>query len=42
MPLLTDEKTRGNVIKQWILGFTRDAIAECNGIGASTGSSYHS
>jgi hypothetical protein len=36
MPPLTDEQTRRNVIRQWILGFPRDKIAEQNGIGAST------
>jgi hypothetical protein len=36
MPPLTDEQTRGNVIRQWILGFPRDTIAEQNGIGAGT------
>jgi transposase len=39
MPPLTDEQTRGNVIRQWILGFSRDQIAEQNGIGAGTVSS---
>jgi hypothetical protein len=39
MPPLTDEQTRGNVIRQWILGFPRDTIAEQNGIGAGTVSS---
>src|SRR5919206_3590797 len=39
MPPLTDEQTRGNVIKQWILGLSRDSIAEQNGIGAGTVSS---
>jgi hypothetical protein len=36
MPPLTDEQTRGNVVREWILGFPRDAIAEQNGIGAGT------
>jgi hypothetical protein len=36
MPPLTDEHTRGNVIRQWILGFPRDTIAEHIGIGAGT------
>jgi len=39
MPPLTDERTRGNVIREWILGFPRDTIAEQNGIGAGTVSS---
>src|ERR671938_1664806 len=39
MPPLTDEQTRGNVIRQWILGLARDTIAEHNGIGAGTVSS---
>jgi hypothetical protein len=39
MPPLTDQQTRGNVIRQWILGFPRDTIAEQNGIGAGTVSS---
>ena len=39
MPPLTEEQTRGNVIREWILGFTRDQIAEQNGIGAGTVSS---
>jgi hypothetical protein len=39
MPPLTDEQTRTNVIRQWILGFPRDKIAEQNGIGAGTVSS---
>jgi hypothetical protein len=39
MPPLTDEQTRRNVIRQWILGFPRDQIAEQNGIGAGTVSS---
>jgi transposase len=39
MPPLTDEQTRRNVIKQWILGFSRDTIAEHYGIGAGTVSS---
>jgi hypothetical protein len=34
MPPLTDEQTRGNVIRQWILGFPRDTIAAENSIGA--------
>jgi hypothetical protein len=36
MPPLTDERTRGNVIREWILGFPRDQIAEHIGIGAGT------
>ena len=36
MPPLTDEQTRRNVIRQWILGFPRDKIAEQNGIDAGT------
>ena len=39
MPPLTDEKIRENVVREWILGFSRDAIAEHNGIGAGTVSS---
>jgi glutamate mutase epsilon subunit len=39
MPPLTDEQTRRNVIRQWILGFPRDQIAEQNVIGAGTVSS---
>jgi hypothetical protein len=39
MPPLTDEHTRGNVIREWILGFPRDTIAEQNNIGAGTVSS---
>jgi hypothetical protein len=39
MPPLTDEQTRRNVIRKWILGFPRDTIAEQNGIGAGTVSS---
>jgi hypothetical protein len=39
MPPLTDERTRGNVIRQWLLGFPRDTIAEQNNIGAGTVSS---
>ena len=39
MPSITDEQTRGNVIREWILGFSRDTIAEHNGIGAGTVSS---
>jgi hypothetical protein len=39
MPPLTDEETRRNVIRQWILGFPRDTIAEQNNIGAGTVSS---
>jgi hypothetical protein len=38
MPPLTD-KTRGNVVREWILGFPRDSIAEHYGIGAGTVSS---
>ena len=36
MPPLTDERTRGNVVREWILGFPRDQIAEhiCIGAGA--------
>src|SRR5919199_3879088 len=39
MPPLTDEQTRGKVIRQWISGFSRDTIAEQNNIGAGTVSS---
>src|ERR671939_2070943 len=39
MPTLTDEQTRGNVIRQWISGYSRDTIAEQNNIGAGTVSS---
>jgi transposase len=39
MPPLTDEKTRTNVVREWILGFSRDTIAERNGIGMGTVSS---
>ncbi len=39
MPPLTDEQTRGNVIRKWISGYSRDTIAEHNGIGAGTVSS---
>ncbi len=39
MPPLTDEKTRGNVIKDWISGIPRDTIAAQNNIGAGTVSS---
>ena len=39
MPPLTDELTRRNVIREWILGFPRDTIAEQNNIGAGTVSS---
>jgi hypothetical protein len=39
MPPLTDDKIRRNVIRQWILGFSRDTIAEQNNIGAGTVSS---
>src|ERR671929_615336 len=39
MPPLTDEKIRENVVREWILGFSRDAIAEHHGIGAGTVSS---
>jgi hypothetical protein len=39
MPPLTDEQTRRNVIREWILGFPRDTIAEQNNIGAGTVSS---
>jgi Homeodomain-like domain-containing protein len=39
MPPLTDEQTRGNVVREWILGFPRDQIAEHTGIGAGTVSS---
>jgi hypothetical protein len=39
MPPLTDDQTRRNVIRQWILGFPRDTIAEQNDIGAGTVSS---
>ena len=36
MPPLTDKQTRTNVIRQWILGFPRDKIAEQNSIGTGT------
>ena len=39
MPPLTDEKTRGNVIRDWISGIPRDSIAAQNNIGAGTVSS---
>ena len=39
MPPLTDEQTRGKVIRQWISGYSRDTIAEQNNIGAGTVSS---
>jgi hypothetical protein len=39
MPPLTDERTRRNVIREWLLGFPRDSIAEHNNIGAGTVSS---
>ncbi len=39
MPPLTDERTRGNVVREWISGFPRDQIAEHTGIGAGTVSS---
>jgi hypothetical protein len=39
MPPLTDERTRGNVVREWILGFPRDQIAEHTGTGAGTVSS---
>src|SRR5919199_2445764 len=39
MPPLTDEKIRENVVREWILGFSRDTIAEHNDIGAGTVSS---
>src|SRR5919206_1582808 len=39
MPPLTDEQTRGNVIRQWISGYSRDTIAEQNNVGAGTVSS---
>ena len=39
MPSLTDEQTRRNVIREWILGFPRDTIAEQNNIDAGTVSS---
>jgi hypothetical protein len=39
MPSLTDEQTRRNVVREWILGFRRDQIAEQNNIGAGTVSS---
>jgi hypothetical protein len=39
MPPLTDERTRRNVIRGWILGFPRDTIAAENNIGAGTVSS---
>ena len=39
MPPLTDQGKRRNVVREWILGFSRDSIAERNGIGAGTVSS---
>ncbi len=39
IPQLTDERTRGNVVRECILGFPRDQIAEHTGIGAGTVSS---
>jgi hypothetical protein len=39
MPPLTDERTRRNVIRERILGFPRDKIAEQNNLGAGTVSS---
>jgi hypothetical protein len=39
MPPSIDEQIRRNVIRQWILGFPRDTIAEQNNIGAGTVSS---
>jgi hypothetical protein len=39
MPPLTDEQTRRNVVREWILGFPRDTIAEHNAIGTGTFSS---
>jgi hypothetical protein len=36
MPPITDEQTHGKVVREWILGFPRDAIAEQNGIGTGT------
>jgi len=39
MPPLTDENTRANVVMEWILGFSRDTIAEHYDIGAGTVSS---
>src|ERR687886_505732 len=39
MPPLTDERTRRNVILEWLSGFPRDTIAEHNNIGAGTVSS---
>jgi hypothetical protein len=36
MPPLTDEQTRRNVIRQWILGFPRNQIADQNSIGTGT------
>ena len=39
MPPLTDEQTRRNVVRNWILGFSRDTIAEQYNIGAGTVSS---
>jgi hypothetical protein len=39
MPPLTDERTRRNVIRDWLSGFPQDTIAEQNGIGAGTVSS---
>ena len=39
MPLLTDEQTRRNVIRQWFDGVPRDTIAALNNLGAGTVSS---
>ena len=36
MPPLTDQGKRRNVVREWILGFPRDKIAEQNNIGAGT------
>ena len=36
MPPLTDEKTRGNVIRDWISGIPRDTIVGKNNVGAGT------
>ena len=36
---LIDEQIRGNVVREWILGFPRDTIAQRNNIGAGTVSS---
>jgi hypothetical protein len=39
MPPTIDEQIRRNVIREWILGFPRDTIAEQNNIDAGTVSS---